>query len=195
MGGRDPEGRGGRAPSGKCVFVCACRCFRNDMHGGGATLRGPMSAGWCPHPTGPAVPVPPARTRAAAQGRAAFSGTGLAFRCRCGGAGAAPLGSDAAPTPHPKDGPPQARFHPQAGCRPARADTGARGFSGGWVRPCARRDRVTCQLSNVVAWPPPSPCRTLRQNPGGLPPAWSDTFPDPPAAGATAVWHEGWGWG
>jgi hypothetical protein len=53
MGDRDPEGRAGRTPSGNVsVSACACPSFRPGMHGVAQTLRGPMSAGWCPHPTG-----------------------------------------------------------------------------------------------------------------------------------------------
>ena len=112
--------------------------------GSGGPRAGPSIAGWCPHPTGSRGPFPAARTRAAASGRVALSGTGLAFRWQCGGAGAF------APTPHPEDGPPQARFQPYPDSRPARAGTRGKDFSGGWSAACLPRDRQAASGATPV---------------------------------------------
>ena len=82
---------------------------------------------------------------------------------------------NATPVPHPQDGPPQARFHPRPGCRPAQAGTGGKDFSGGWLGPppflsveaASGTRRCTCLLlrpaarydSHPEAFPPPGPAR------------------------------------
>jgi hypothetical protein len=47
----NPEGRALAVPFGKVDLVCMVR-FRGGHARGGATARGPIVAGWCPHPTG-----------------------------------------------------------------------------------------------------------------------------------------------
>ena len=95
------------------------------------------------------------------------------------------------PAPHPQDGPPQARFHLDPGCRPALAHTRGRGLSGGWLGRASRHGHPLgashcghpaasgtrrCTASSVVVPHVTAP-------PGGLPPAWADTFSGPSVSG------------
>jgi hypothetical protein len=159
-------------------------------HAGWRRLRaGPNIAGWCPHPTGDRVPLSAARTRAAeTAGGFVRHGLGLALTIR---ERQTPQASNAMPSPHPQGGPPQARFHPHPGCRPALAGTRGKDFSGGWLGRSARRDvpqghpfrLILLPAEPAGAPPPPSSRRTLRQIPGGLPPAWTGTLTIHPVTG------------
>ena len=88
--------------------------------------------------------------------------------------------------------PPQAR----TGCSVSRRRGGAceNGCRpGGWLCTRLKETRPPAE----PRWPPPPAptCRTFRQTPTGLPPAWSDTFAIHPAAGARKVWHGDGRWG
>jgi hypothetical protein len=59
-----------------------------------------------------------------------------------------------------------------------------------WLAWSAGHDgRRDCQRNFGLALPPPSVHRTLRQTPGGLPPARPATFASPPEAGVRQVLH------
>lgn len=161
--------------------------FERDMHGGGATCARPeirrmMSASdrWKPDPA-------TARTEAVTLTLNHAPARTQAF---VADAGAPVLKS--APTPHPKAGPPQARFHPRPGCRPARTGTGDRSFSGGWLGPLMPKGTNRLPAETRSFPPPLRHCRTLRQHQKGLPPAWLEAFTIHPAAGARKVWHRDW---
>ncbi len=126
--------------------------------------------------------------------RVASSGTDLALRWRSGNARAPERGQARSPAsvPDPQDGPPQARFHPRPGCRPALTRTRNEDFSGGWLGRSSRQSPLagavqgrSCRQRNPpVQPPPPSLRRTLRPAPGGLPPARSATFAGPSGSGS-----------
>jgi hypothetical protein len=111
----------------------------------------------------------------------------------------------AMPSPHPQDGPPQARFHPHPDCRPALAGTRDRDFSGGWLGRSARQDvpqghpfrLILLPAEPAGAPPPPSSRRTLRQPPEAFLPPGPIRF-DPSGDGSgmsvareRGVWKKG----
>ena len=96
------------------------------------------------------------------------------------------------PSPHPQGGPPQARFHPHPDSRPALAGHKGRGFVRWLAWPILRLGipleipfrLILLPAEPAGAPPPPSSRRTLRQTPGGLPPAWTGTLTIHPVTGA-----------
>ena len=143
---------------------------------------GPSVAGWCPHPTGGGVPLPRCPDTGGSKRRVAFSDTGLALRFRSGSARALDSTSR-----RPSRIRKTARHRPVSTPAPAagrRWPAQGTGISPVAGQAPAREGRDTCQLSNAGAPPPPSSCRTLRQAPGGFPPAWTGTFPGPSGSGS-----------
>ncbi len=166
-----------------------CPCLRQKRRHAGwhERVRGPEIAGWCPHPTGRAVPFPKARTRALERGLWPCPARAEPCVADPGTPGRRRL--NAKPFPNPQGGPPQARFHPRPGCRPALAGTRNGNVSGGWLGPPGHAWPSGLPAERGLALPPPSFRRTLRQTPGGLPPARPATFANPPAAEVRKVWH------
>jgi hypothetical protein len=173
-------------------------------HAGWRRLRaGPNFAGWCPHPTGESrAACSPARTWAAISG--GWHRPARAGPCVDDPGTPGRLTLRQTPSPHPQGGPPQARFHPHPDCRPALAGHKGQGFVRwlAWpIRPSGRPIEglplrlILLPAEPAGAPPPPSSRRTLRQAPGGLPPAWTDTFPVHPVTGAHGVMARGLGAG
>lgn len=101
--------------------------------------RGPKTAGWCPHPTGRAVPLSHARTVTHENGL--WPRPARAWPCVENPGTPGPRRLNADPFPNPQGGPPQARFHPRSGCQPAQTGTRNRNLSGGWLGPPGRCGR------------------------------------------------------
>jgi hypothetical protein len=136
-GCESPEGRAQAVPFGNWL-VCMPRQKRRHAEWR-KLARGPKIAGWCPHPTGRAVPLSHARTVAHESGL--WPRPARAWPCVDNPGTPGPRRLNADPFPNPQGGPPQARFHPRSGCQPAQTGTRNRNLSGGWLGPPGRCGR------------------------------------------------------
>jgi hypothetical protein len=114
----------------KLGLVCMSR-LKRDMRGGAACARARLPPDGVRIRQAVACRFPATRTRAAENG--GWLRPARTWPCVDNAKTPKRQTGSPMPAPHPQDGPPQARFHPRPGCRPALAGTRDRDFSGGWL--------------------------------------------------------------
>jgi hypothetical protein len=135
----NPEGRAQAVPFGKWVW-CACPAFETVTCGVAQIARGPEYRRMVSASDRRSLAAFRRPDTGGLSGGSGFIRHGLGLALTIRETPRAKAIKRQTPSPHPQGGPPQARFHPRPGCRPALAGTRGKDFSGGWLGRSARQN-------------------------------------------------------